>query len=207
MAEARDKNQLGTVNLLAMSLAFNLAGHVNHTVFWPSMSPDGGDKPDGDLAAAIEQDFGSFDAFRAHFTANATGIQGSGWLILARDSAGQRLLICQLYDPADRRVALLSWRRDPTFVAMSRSSGEGYSASASSASLAPHPYRCAVSIRVTPSSTARRATAMADSRAGAGDVGRCIAPNPSRRTPNSPPTWKVLDDIPPVSPLSRRWSR
>jgi len=98
MAEARDKNQLGTVNLLAKNLAFNLAGHVNHTVFWPNMSPDGGDKPDGELAAAIGQDFGSFDAFRAHFTANAVGIQGSGWSILAWDSVGQRLLICQLYD-------------------------------------------------------------------------------------------------------------
>ena len=98
MAEARDKNQLATVNLLAKNLAFNLAGHVNHSVFWPNMSPDGGDKPDGELAAAIQEDFGSFDAFRAHFTATAVGIQGSGWAILAWDSIGSRLLICQLYD-------------------------------------------------------------------------------------------------------------
>ena len=98
MAEARDKNQLATVNLLAKNLAFNLAGHVNHSVFWPNMSPDGGDKPDGELAAAIQEDFGSFDAFRGHFTATAVGIQGSGWAILAWDSIGSRLLICQLYD-------------------------------------------------------------------------------------------------------------
>jgi Fe-Mn family superoxide dismutase len=98
MAEARDQSQLGAVNLLAKNLAFNLGGHVNHSVFWPNMSPDGGDKPDGELAAAIDQDFGSFDAFRAHFTANALGIQGSGWSILAWDSVGSRLLLCQLYD-------------------------------------------------------------------------------------------------------------
>jgi len=98
MAEARDKNQLATVNPLAKNLAFNLAGHVNHSVFWPNMSPDGGGKPDGELAAAIQEDFGSFDAFRAHFTATAVGIQGSGWAILAWDSIGSRLLICQLYD-------------------------------------------------------------------------------------------------------------
>jgi len=98
MAEARDKNQLATVNPLAKNLAFNLAGHVNHSVFWPNMSPDGGDKPDGELAAAIQEDFGSFDAFRGHFTATAVGIQGSGWAILAWDSIGSRLLICQLYD-------------------------------------------------------------------------------------------------------------
>ena len=98
LAEARQTGQLGTVNLLEKNLAFNLAGHVNHTVFWPNMSPDGGDKPDGDLAAAIDEQFGSFDAFRAHFTAAALGIQGSGWAILAWDSLGQQLIIEQLYD-------------------------------------------------------------------------------------------------------------
>ena len=98
LAEARAADQLGTVNLLEKNLAFNLAGHVNHTVFWPNMSPDGGDKPDGELAAAIDEQFGSFDAFRAHFTAAALGIQGSGWAILAWDSLGQQLIIEQLYD-------------------------------------------------------------------------------------------------------------
>lgn len=98
MAEAREADDLTTANLLAKNLAFNLAGHVNHSVFWPNMSPDGGDKPVGETAAAIDDAFGSFDAFRAHFTANALGIQGSGWSILAWDIVGQRLLLCQLYD-------------------------------------------------------------------------------------------------------------
>src|SRR5699024_5602793 len=95
---ARDKNSLGSVNLLQKNLAFNLAGHVNHSVFWPNMSPDGGDKPDGELAAAIDDHFGSFDAFRTHFTASALGIQGSGWSILAWETLGQRPVIVQLYD-------------------------------------------------------------------------------------------------------------
>ncbi|MGH3359730.1 MAG: superoxide dismutase [Nocardioidaceae bacterium] len=98
LAEARDKDDLSTVNMLEKNLAFNLAGHVNHSVFWPNLSPDGGDKPDGDLGAAVDDQFGSFDGFRAHFTASALGIQGSGWSILAWDSLGQKLLICQLYD-------------------------------------------------------------------------------------------------------------
>ena len=98
LAEARASDQLGSVNMLEKNLAFNLAGHVNHTVFWPNMSPDGGDKPDGELAAAIDEQFGSFDAFRAHFTAAALGIQGSGWAILAWDSLGQQPIIEQLYD-------------------------------------------------------------------------------------------------------------
>ena len=97
-AEARTSGQLGTANLLAKNLAFNLAGHVNHSVFWPNMSPDGGDKPDGELAAAIDEYFGSFDGFRAQFTANAMGVQGSGWSMLAGESLGQRLVLEQVYD-------------------------------------------------------------------------------------------------------------
>jgi Fe-Mn family superoxide dismutase len=98
LAEAREKNDLTMVNKFQKDLAFNLAGHVNHTVFWKNMSPEGGDKPTGDLAAAIDEFFGSFDAFRAHFTASALGIQGSGWSILVWDILGQKLIIEQLYD-------------------------------------------------------------------------------------------------------------
>jgi Fe-Mn family superoxide dismutase len=98
LAEARDKNDLTMVNKFQKDLAFNLAGHINHTVFWKNMSPEGGDKPTGDLAAAIDEYFGSFDAFRAHFTASALGIQGSGWSILVWDILGQKLIIEQLYD-------------------------------------------------------------------------------------------------------------
>jgi len=98
MAEAREKDSFGSITGLEKNLAFNLGGHINHSIFWPNMSPDGGDKPVGDLAAAIDEFFGSLDGFRAHFTANALGIQGSGWSILAWDSVGQRLVIVQLYD-------------------------------------------------------------------------------------------------------------
>jgi Fe-Mn family superoxide dismutase len=98
LAEARDKNDLTWVNKLQKDLAFNLAGHINHAVFWKNLSPEGGDKPVGELAAAIDEFFGSYDGFRAHFTASALGIQGSGWSILAWDILGQKLIIEQLYD-------------------------------------------------------------------------------------------------------------
>ena len=98
LAEARDKNDLTMVNKFQKDLAFNLAGHINHTVFWKNMSPEGGDKPTGELAAAIDEYFGTFDAFRAHFSASALGIQGSGWSILVWDILGQKLIIEQLYD-------------------------------------------------------------------------------------------------------------
>ncbi|KZE94119.1 Superoxide dismutase [Mn] [Agromyces sp. NDB4Y10] len=98
LAEARDTDNLANVNKLEKDLAFNLGGHVNHSIFWTNMSPDGGDKPTGELASAIDDHFGSFDKFRAHFTATALGVQGSGWAVVAWDSIGQRLVIVQFFD-------------------------------------------------------------------------------------------------------------
>ena len=98
LEEARENDSFDSVGGLEKNLAFNLGGHINHSVFWPNMSPDGGDKPDGDLASAIDEYFGSFDKFRAHFEANATAIQGSGWSMLVWDTLGQRLNVVQLYD-------------------------------------------------------------------------------------------------------------
>ena len=98
LAEARESGNLDAVNLHEKNLAFNLGGHVNHSVFWANLSPDGGDKPIGELAAAIDEFFGSFEGFQKHFTAAAAGVQGSGWSILAWDSIGARLVVAQLYD-------------------------------------------------------------------------------------------------------------
>ena len=98
LAEARANESFGTVNLLEKNLAFNLGGHVNHSIFWQNLSPEGGGEPDGELGAAITEFFGSFDAFTKHFAANAVGIQGSGWSILAWDTLGKKLIIVQLYD-------------------------------------------------------------------------------------------------------------
>jgi superoxide dismutase, Fe-Mn family len=98
LAESRDKNDFANINKLEKDLAFNLGGHINHSIFWTNMSPDGGDKPTGDLASAIDDQFGSFDKFTAHFTATAMGVQGSGWAVLAWDSIGQKLIIVQFFD-------------------------------------------------------------------------------------------------------------
>ena len=98
LADARDKGDFAWVNKLEKDLAFNLGGHINHSIFWTNLSPDGGDKPTGDLAAAIDDQFGSFDKFVAHFTAVALGVQGSGWAVLAYDSIGQKLIIVQFFD-------------------------------------------------------------------------------------------------------------
>jgi Fe-Mn family superoxide dismutase len=104
LADARTSGDLTYINQLEKNLAFNLGGHVNHSVFWTNMSPDGGDKPTGELAAAIDEFFGSFDGFVAHFTAAATGLQGSGWAVLGWDPLGSKLLIHQLFDQQGNTV-------------------------------------------------------------------------------------------------------
>lgn len=57
----------------------NGGGYVNHTLFWKIMTPDGGGRPDGDLAAAINEKFGSFDKFHDLLTSTAGSQFGSGW--------------------------------------------------------------------------------------------------------------------------------
>lgn len=97
MAEARESGNFANLPKLQKDLAFHLGGHVNHSVFWQNLSPAGGEAH-GELLAAIVEYFGSFEAFKAHFTASAMGIQGSGWAYLAWDAMGNRLVIGQLYD-------------------------------------------------------------------------------------------------------------
>ena len=87
LAAAREAGDFGNINQLSKDLAFNLGGHTNHSIFWNNLSPEGGDKPTGELAAAIDEYFGSFDNFQAQFTAAALGIQGSGWSHLAIDQS------------------------------------------------------------------------------------------------------------------------
>lgn len=98
LAEAREKGDFAAIVGLEKTLAFNVSGHVLHSIYWQNLSPDGGDKPDGALADAIDASFGSFDAFRAQLTAATTTVQGSGWGVLAYDQLSDRLLVEQVYD-------------------------------------------------------------------------------------------------------------
>ena len=66
----------------------NGGGHYNHTLFWQMLSPDGGGAPSGDLAAAIDAAFGSFEDFKAKFKEAGIGQFGSGWAWLVKDGDG-----------------------------------------------------------------------------------------------------------------------
>jgi len=70
----------------------NGGGHYNHTFFWQCMSPGAAGKPEGDLAAQIDSDFGSFENFKKQFGDAAAGRFGSGWAWLTRDSSGKLVI-------------------------------------------------------------------------------------------------------------------
>ena len=98
LAEARENSQFSGLVGLEKTLAFHVSGHVLHSIFWRNLSPEGGDRPDGELAAAISEHFGSFDAFAAQLSAATVSVQGSGWGVLAWEPLGRRLVVEQVYD-------------------------------------------------------------------------------------------------------------
>lgn len=98
LADARGTGDFAALVGLQKALAFNVSGHVLHTLYWQNLSPDGGDRPDGDLAAAIDDGFGGFDAFRAQMTAATVSVQGSGWSALVWEPLAGRLVVEQIED-------------------------------------------------------------------------------------------------------------
>ncbi|TMD60825.1 MAG: superoxide dismutase [Chloroflexi bacterium] len=67
----------------------NGGGHINHTMFWQIMKPNGGGEPTGAIASAIQSAFGSFDAFKTAFNDAGAKRFGSGWAWLVLDSSGK----------------------------------------------------------------------------------------------------------------------
>lgn len=80
--DAQEKEQLDQQVALLSAINFNGGGHLNHSIFWTNLAPEGkggGGNPKGDLAKAIEHKFGSFEKFVEYFNAKTVAIQGSGW--------------------------------------------------------------------------------------------------------------------------------
>jgi Fe-Mn family superoxide dismutase len=96
--EARAARDWTSIGGLEKSLAFNVSGHVLHSMLWQNMSPDGPGRPDGELASAIDEYFDSFDSFQALMSETADSVQGSGWAALAWEPIGRRLFVEQIYD-------------------------------------------------------------------------------------------------------------
>lgn len=74
-------------------LSFHESGHLLHSILWNNMTPNAEGAPKGELAAAIDKAFGSFENFVRVFKAAATGVEASGWGVLAYDSSVNSLRV------------------------------------------------------------------------------------------------------------------
>ncbi len=101
------KNLSAVPENIRMTVRNNGGGHYNHSLFWLMMKPNGGGEPTGDLAKAIDADFGSFSAFKEQFIKAAMTQFGSGWAWLVLD--GKQLKI----EPAANQDTPLSAGRTP----------------------------------------------------------------------------------------------
>ncbi len=114
LAKARESGDFALIKHWEREAAFHGAGHFLHSIFWPNMiSPDQAkERPEGELAALIDRDFGSFDAFKAQFIAAATAVEGSGWGILAYRPFDDRLVVLT----AEKHQNLTQWGVYPLLV-------------------------------------------------------------------------------------------
>lgn len=96
LAQARESGDFSVIQHWERQLAFHGSGNLLHTIFWNNMGPSKGSKPDAGLAAQINHDFGSFDAFQKQFNAAAAAIEGNGWAILAWSPDYSKLYIAAI---------------------------------------------------------------------------------------------------------------
>ena len=109
---ARKDNDFSLVKHWSRELAFHGSGHYLHTIFWNNMSPNGGGKPKGALLEEITSYFGSFEAFKRHFTEAAKAVEGVGWAILVWSPRARHLEILQ----SERHMLLTQWDTIPLLV-------------------------------------------------------------------------------------------
>nr|AXR98616.1 Mn superoxide dismutase [Haliotis fulgens] len=109
LSEAEAKNDINSIISLQPSLRFNGGGHINHSIFWEVLSPNGGGEPDGDLMHCIKRDFGSYEEMKKELTASAVTVQGSGWAWLGFNPVSGRLRVsaCANQDPLEATTGLV----------------------------------------------------------------------------------------------------
>ena len=98
LAEARERADFEAIVGLEKALAFNLSGHILHSLFWKNLSPHGGGRPEGELAAAIDESFESFEGLKSQLSEASLRVQGSGWGAMAWEPLAKRLVVEQVYD-------------------------------------------------------------------------------------------------------------
>jgi superoxide dismutase, Fe-Mn family len=104
LEEAREAGDFTRIAAIEHALAFNVSGHVLHSIFWENLSPDGGGDPKGELAEAIRRDFGAFERFKQQLTQAAQTCMGSGWGALVWEPNAKRLLTLQIHDHESQTI-------------------------------------------------------------------------------------------------------
>lgn len=112
LAKARQSGDFNLVKHWSRELAFHGSGHYLHTIFWKNMSPKGGGSPSGALLQEIEKYFGSFSAFKKHFSEAAKAVEGVGWALLVWSPRAHHLEILQ----SERHMLLTQWDTIPLLV-------------------------------------------------------------------------------------------
>ena len=90
LMEARESGEMHGTQSALRSVSHNGSGHYLHTMFWNNMSPNGGGEPEGALRERIEEDFGSYEAWRQEFE-EAAAYSAGGWALLVYDPVAKQL--------------------------------------------------------------------------------------------------------------------
>jgi superoxide dismutase, Fe-Mn family len=111
LARARDTSDFALVKFYEKELAFQLSSHILHTVYWTSISGNGGE-PKGDLAKLIDKNFGSYAKFKAQLAAATIATEASGWGVVGYHPATGKLMILQ----CENHQKLTAWGVQPVLV-------------------------------------------------------------------------------------------
>lgn len=112
LATARESQDFAGIRCVSDDLAFNGSWVVLHWIYFDSIGPKAGGKPEGNLAELMNRDFGSFEGFWKQFAEVSKTVQGSGWGVLAWEPFSKRLVILQ----AEKHQNLTSWGAMPLLV-------------------------------------------------------------------------------------------
>ncbi|KAK7106860.1 superoxide dismutase [Mn], mitochondrial-like [Littorina saxatilis] len=107
--EALAKKDIQAAISLQPALKFNGGGHINHSIFWDTLGPQGGEEPTGDLMDQIKHDYGTFEAMKKELIGKTVAVQGSGWGWLGFNPVNGRLRIsaCPNQDPLEATTGLV----------------------------------------------------------------------------------------------------